>query len=64
MACGDITYKITTDTTGSTLLAVNSTIAASGSQIVYLQAIYTSDTVSGTAVNQTGAKFTLVYNQA
>lgn len=64
MACGDITYKITTDTTGSTLLAVNSTIAASGSQIVYLQAIYTSDTVSSTAVNQTGAKFTLVYNQA
>lgn len=63
MVCGKITYKITTDANGNTLLATNSTIAANGQQIVYLQAIYNSDTVSSVEESQTGAKFSLVYNQ-
>lgn len=65
MECGNITYKLTTDQDGNTLLAKNSTIAAGGQQIVYLHAIYT-----GTGINtgtdpivQSGAKFTLVYGQ-
>ncbi len=63
MVCDKITYKLTTDAAGSTLLATNSTIAASANQPVYLVVMYNDDSaVSGTAQTQTGASFSLVYN--
>lgn len=62
--CGNITYKLTTDAAGSTLLTTGGTLAKStGTQNMYLVAEYTGTDVVGTAVTQTGAKFTLVYNQ-
>ena len=62
MVCNKITYKLTTDAAGTTLLATNSTIAASASQAVYLVVMYNDEDVTATAQTQTGASFSLVYN--
>jgi len=65
MTCGNITYKITTDSSGSTLLTNNTTLAKqTGSLNVYLVIKYTGTTVNTSAIEQSNAKFTLVYNQA
>lgn len=64
MVCGNITYKITTDENASTLLKTGGKLAKSGKQQIYLTATYTGSTLSATKVVQSGAKFSLVYNQA
>lgn len=65
MVCGNITYKLTTDASGNTLLAQGGTLAAStGTLPVYLVVKYTGSTVSSTAISQTNGSFTLTYNQA
>lgn len=65
MVCGNITYKLTTDASGNTLLAQGGTLAAStGTLPVYLVVKYTGATVSSTAISQTNGSFTLTYNQA
>lgn len=64
MVCGNITYKLTSDSTGNTVLPTNTTLASGASQTIYLVALYNANTVQSTAINQTGAKFTLVYDQA
>ena len=63
MVCGNITYTLSTDAAGSTLIATGSTIASKSTQAVYLKAEYTGADVNATAVTQTGAKFTLLYGQ-
>ena len=68
MVCGsaghEITYKLTTDSTGDTLLTNGGTLAKStGTQIVYLVVKYTgSQTGSSDEVHNNGG-FTLIYNQ-
>lgn len=65
MVCGNITYKLTTNSGGSTLLTTSAGNLTAGSSLtVYLVAEYTGTTVNSSAVTQTGGKFTLVYNQA
>ncbi|MBR1386575.1 MAG: hypothetical protein IJ568_07070 [Bacilli bacterium] len=64
MVCGNITYKLTTDSAGSTLLTTGGTLAkTNGTLPVYLVIKYTGSTPSSTAVEQSSGGFTLVYNQ-
>ena len=64
MVCGNITYKLTTDTGGNTVLTTGGTLAkTSGTLTVYLHAIYTGTSVNSAAVTHTGAKFTVLYEQ-
>lgn len=64
MVCGNITYKLATDATGSTLLTTNTALNASASLGVYLVVEYTGADVSSSSEVQNGAGFTLLYNQA
>lgn len=65
MVCGNITYKLTTDAAGNTILTTNKTLAAStGTLPVYLVVSYTGADVNATEVTQSSAAFTLIYNQA
>ena len=64
MVCGNLTYKIGTDASG-TALKTGTTIAAStGTQAVYLIVEYTGTSLNSSAVTQSAGKFTFVYNQA
>ena len=63
MVCGNITYKLTTDAAGSTLLGTGGTLAASsGTLDVYLSAEYTG-TETGASSEQNNGGFTLTYSQ-
>jgi uncharacterized repeat protein (TIGR01451 family) len=65
MVCGNLTYKITTDAAGTTVLTPNRLLEKSTGELpVYLVVAYTGDEVSGTQNTQAGAAFTLTYNQA
>ena len=64
MVCGNITYMLTSDANGTTVLHANTTLAAGASQTVYLVAKYNAAGVQSSAITQSGAKFTLVYAQA
>ncbi len=61
--CGNITYTIATNNTGTSLLAVNSTLAADETKTIYLIMEYTGENINSTAVTHTGSKFTLGYVQ-
>ena len=64
MVCGNLTYKLSTDVAGTTLLPLNGTIAKStGSQTVYLIVKYTGTEINSTAIEQAAGGFTLVYSQ-
>ena len=63
MVCGNITYTLASNTTG-TVLSTGSTLAANGTLPVYLIAKYTGTTLNNSAVTQTGAQFSILYNQA
>ena len=64
MVCGVITFKITTDSAGNTLLPVNTTTINAGSTLdVYVTAIYTGTDLSSSAVTYSNAKFQLVFTQ-
>lgn len=63
MVCGNITYKLTTDSAGNNLLTANRLLEkTSGELPVYLIATYSGNDV--TAFTHEGAAFTLTYNQA
>lgn len=63
MICGNITYKLTTDQAGTSLLALNNVLVAStGTLDVYLTAEYTG-TSTGTSSEQRNGGFTLNYTQ-
>ena len=64
MVCGNITYKLTTESAGTTLLTTNRTLNADDELKVYLTAEYTGTDVSNSSEVQSGAGFTLIYNQA
>ncbi len=65
MICGNITYKLTTDAAGATLLTTNKKIAAStGTLPIYLVVTYTGSSLATTEASQVNASFTLIYNQA
>lgn len=64
MLCGNITYKLTSDSGGATALATNTTLAAGASSTIYLVASYTGTSLSTSQITQSGARFTLNYAQA
>lgn len=64
MECGNITYKLTSDSTGTTEVPTSTTLAAGATNKVYLVASYTGTELSSSAATQSGAKFTLNYIQA
>lgn len=64
MVCGNITYKLSTDNAGATLLTSNTGLNSNDTLDVYLTAEYTGLEVSNSPEVQTGAGFTLIYNQA
>lgn len=65
MVCGNITYKLTSDAAGTTAFTTGGTLSnTSGEDEMYLVAEYTGAETSSSAVEQSDAKFTLVYNQA
>ena len=64
MVCGNITYKLTTDAAGTTLLTSGGTLVnTNGSLGVYLIAEYTGSGQTMSENTQNGAKFTLLYDQ-
>jgi len=63
MVCGNITYKLTSDSTGNTLLPTNTNLNSGATQTMYLVISYNADTLSDTEITQSGAKFSLVYDQ-
>ena len=64
MVCGNITYKLTTDSTGENLLTANTTIPkTNGTQNVYLVVKYTGTELVSSNITQANGGFTLVYNQ-
>ena len=64
LVCGNITYKLTTDAAGSTLLTTGGALNPNNTQTIYLVAMYNANTLQSTAITHTGAKFTLSYVQA
>jgi hypothetical protein len=66
MVCGNITYKLTTDAAGSTVLntTTNATLNASATRTIYLVVKFTGTAPTSSQITQSGAKFTLTYNQA
>ena len=63
MVCGNITYKLTSDSQGLSLLGTNNTLVAStGTLDVYLTAEYTG-TETGSSEVQNSGGFTLNYTQ-
>ena len=64
MVCGNITYKLTTDVYGSSLLTSNRELSASnGTLDLYLIAQYTGTEATEQAVIYSNAGFTLTYSQ-
>lgn len=64
MVCGNITYKLTTDSAGSTVVtSSNFSVAAGATKDLYLLVKYTGTTLNGSAVTQSAGKFTLTFNQ-
>ena len=64
LVCGNITYKLTSDSSGATVLPTGTSLAAGGTQTMYLVVSYNASGLQSTAITQTGAKFTLSYTQA
>ncbi len=63
MVCGNLTYKITTDSTGNNLLTSNKSLAIGATLPVYLVVSYTGETLNSANNTQAGAAFTLNYAQ-
>ena len=63
MVCGNITYKLTTDNTGNTSLPTNTSLAVNATQQFYLVVKFTGQNPASTAITQSGASFSLVYDQ-
>lgn len=67
--CGNITYKLTTDFSGNTLLPIRdndkTTVTKNnGTKTIYLHVNFNKESeISTTAVTQTGAEFSLLYEQ-
>ncbi|MBR4693337.1 MAG: hypothetical protein IKQ06_04675 [Bacilli bacterium] len=64
LVCGNITYNLTTDSGGSTLLTTGGALNSGATQKIYLVAKYNASGLQSSAITHNGAKFTLTYNQA
>ena len=65
MVCGNITYKLTTDSAGSTVISSsNFTVGAGATKDLYLVVRYTGTSLASSAITQSGASFSLPFNQA
>ena len=63
--CGNITYKLTTNAAGSTVISSsNFSVAAGATKDLYLVVRYTGTSLASSAVTQSGASFSLPFNQA
>lgn len=63
MTCGNINYKLTTDSAGTTLLTTNKKLSATTGELdLYLIVEYTG-TSEGSSVEQNSAGFTITYSQ-
>ncbi len=64
MLCGNITYKLTKDIDGNILLSdVTDTIAGGTDQQVYMFALFTGNSLSGTQVQHSNVSLELNYSQ-
>ena len=63
MVCGNITYKLTTDSSGSVALTTGGTLAAGATRTVYLVIKYTGTSLSSTQITQSAGAFGITYNQ-
>lgn len=64
MTCGNIKYSLGTNASCTTLLSTGGALnKTSGTNTVYVCAEYVGTGINSTAVSQTGAKFTLRYDQ-
>ncbi len=63
MVCGNITYKLTSDSGGNTILPTDTSLNSGATQTMYLVISYNSESLPGSVITQTGAKFSLVYDQ-
>ena len=63
MVCGNITYKLATNTQG-TVLTSGSTLAPNATLPVYLIMEYTGTSLAGETIVHSGAKFSILYSQA
>ncbi len=64
MECGNITYKLTTDSSGNTLLTTGGTLnKTNGKHYFYLVVKYTGTSLSESEQAQNNGGFTLIYNQ-
>lgn len=64
MVCGNITYTLASNSSGSTIIATGSNLEPNETLTVYLVAKYTGTTLNSSAVTHTGAQFAILYNQA
>ena len=64
MVCGNITYKLLTDTTNGTLLSTGGVLPANTPETIYLVAEFTGSSVVSSSIVHSGAKFALYYIQA
>ncbi len=63
IVCGNITYTLATNSGGTTLLTTNTALNAGASTTVFLRAEFTGSTPSSSQVVQSGAAFSIVYEQ-
>lgn len=65
MVCGNITYKITTNSTGTTVAtSSNTTVNAGQTKTLYLVVRYTGTSLSSSTIEQSSASFSMPFNQA
>lgn len=64
MVCGNLTYKLTTDSAGSSVLTNNRSLAVNATLPVYLVVSYSANSLASSSSTQSGAAFTLSYTQA
>jgi len=64
MVCGNITYTLATNSSGTTLLSSGSNLSSGSSLTVYLIVEYTGSSLSSSSKTQSGGKFSITYNQA
>ena len=62
--CGNITYKLTTDSAGTTNLKRNTVVSANnGTLVVYLTAVYTGSDINATQITHTNSSYRIVFKQ-
>ena len=63
MVCGSLTYRLSSSPDGDTVLPIDTILNAGTNTTVYLMIIYNSESLQTVESTQTGAKFSLVYEQ-